>query len=73
MESIAEALPVLIPKVESPNLITQFRPISLCIVVYKLITKTIVNRLKPVLGRIVSPTQGSFVPGCHIANNIVIP
>lgn len=68
----AEALVVLLPKVESPNLLSQFRQISLCNVVYRTITKTMVNILKPIMGGVVSPMQGSFVPGHQITNNIVI-
>lgn len=57
-----DAFLVLISKVEVPQKANQFRPIGLCNIVYKLVTKVIVNRLKPILPTIISPTQCSFVP-----------
>lgn len=46
---IAETLIVLILKVDQPTRLTQFRPISLCNTIYKLITKVFVNKLRPLL------------------------
>jgi len=58
---LAETLVVLIPKVDAPTSIKQFRPISLCKVIYKIITKVLVNRIRPLLDSIIGPLQGSFV------------
>lgn len=49
-----------------------FRPISLCHVSYKIITKLIVSRLRPLLDKIVSPFQSSFIPGRSTNDNIII-
>ena len=67
-----DALVVLIPKVVKPEKITQFRPISLCNVLFKTITKTMVEWLKPVMSKLIGPDQSSFIPGRLSADNIVV-
>lgn len=62
----------LIPKIDHPELVDNFRPISLCNVIYKIITKIIVNRLKPILNQLISHNQGAFAPGRSIHDNILI-
>ncbi|XP_012857061.1 PREDICTED: uncharacterized protein LOC105976337 [Erythranthe guttata] len=63
---------VLIPKVDFPTAWTDFRPISLCNVTNKIITKVLTNRLAPHLPHIISPSQSGFVQGRLISDNILL-
>ena len=63
---------VLIPKVDNPEVITEFRPINLCSVMYKVTTKIIVNRMTNLMKYVVSPNQVSFIKGRSITDNIII-
>jgi hypothetical protein len=69
--TLLETLLVLIPKVDNPVRLKEFRPISLCNVAYKVITKVLVNRFRPLLDTLVGPLQGSFIPGRGTKDNIL--
>src|ERR1044072_5914040 len=70
--ALLETLIVLIPKVQNPVRFKELRPISLCNVAYKVITKVLVNRFRPLLDDLIGPLQGSFIPGRGTKDNIVL-
>ena len=63
------SLIVLIPKTSNPTTVNNFRPISLCNVVYKIISKLVVAKFRPLLHKIISPCQSAFIPRRWIAEN----
>nr|GEU49763.1 hypothetical protein [Tanacetum cinerariifolium] len=62
----------LIPKMNAPARVNDYRPISCCNVLFKCISKFIANRLKDSLKRLVSPNEPAFVPGHCISDNILL-
>lgn len=71
-EQIAETLLVLIPKGNNPTSLKNFRPICLCNVVFKVITKVLVNRIRPFLDELVGPFLSSFIPKRSTSDNAIL-
>ena len=63
---------VLVPKNRNPKRVTEYKPFSLYNVIYKLASKTLVNRLKKILPSIVNESQNAFVNGRLITDNALI-
>lgn len=63
---------ILIPKISNPSSMNHYRPISLCNVIYKIISKLLVNKIRPLLHKIIFPCQSTFVPNRWIVENQVI-
>ena len=62
----------LVPKTKSPTKMTEYKPISLCNVVYKLISKVLANRLKVTLPQLITENQSVFLSERLITDNVLV-
>nr|GFC88588.1 hypothetical protein [Tanacetum cinerariifolium] len=62
LKEVNATIIALVPKSISPQKVLDFRPISCCNVLYKIITKIIANRIKGSLGVLVDESQNAFIP-----------
>ena len=67
-----QILIALFSKQKGPETISHFRPISLCNTVYKLVTKILVQILRPHMPNLISPCQTAFVAGRRGSDNVII-
>ncbi|KAK1568617.1 hypothetical protein Q3G72_026790 [Acer saccharum] len=70
---MASAMPSKdVTQVQAMEWVSDFRPISLCNVIYKVVVKALENRLRSVLGEVISESQSAFVPRRLISDNAII-
>ena len=62
----------LVPKIINPQSVNDFRPISLCNVLYKIFSKVLANRLKKILPQIITEHQSAFTKNRLIFDNILV-
>eukprot|EP00253_Pinus_taeda_P018973 PITA_18973 len=72
LPSLNSTFLALIPKEEESIALDKFRPIPLCNVIYKVISKVIANRLKALLPMLISPEQSGYVEGRQILDGIIL-
>ena len=72
LDSINSTFIALIPKIKDPQKVSDFRLISLCNVIYKLIAKVLVNHLKLIFPYVVSNSQSAFLLGRLITDNVLV-
>ncbi|XP_074304710.1 uncharacterized protein LOC141639512 [Silene latifolia] len=62
----------LIPKCDNPEEVKDYRPISLCNVFMRVVTKCITNRMTKIMGYLVGNFQNAFIAGRSITDNILL-
>ncbi|XP_031096869.1 uncharacterized protein LOC116001112 [Ipomoea triloba] len=71
-KSLAQACMTLIPKKDTPETAADFRPITLLNVAFKVISKVLVNRMRPIMCTLIGPHQNSFLPSQSTQDNVIL-
>ncbi|XP_070007223.1 uncharacterized protein [Nicotiana sylvestris] len=70
-KGVSSTAVTLIPKVQNPSQVKDYRPIACCTILYKIIAKVLTTRLKPVIGGLIERSQSAFIEGRSITDNIL--
>ena len=60
------------PNIKNPQSMTDLRPISLCNVLFRILSKVMANRLKCCLSNLISINQSTFVEGRLLTDNALV-
>nr|KYP62677.1 Transposon TX1 uncharacterized [Cajanus cajan] len=63
---------VLVPKTDNPQKVEEYRPIFLIGCMYKVLAKVLANRMKKVVGKVISESQSAFLKGRLILDSVLI-
>lgn len=71
-ENVNRTLVCLIPKVKQPKQVSNLRPISLCNVLMRIMSKVMANRLRPCLNSVIYEQQSAFIEGRLLTDNALL-
>ncbi|KAI0502609.1 hypothetical protein KFK09_017564 [Dendrobium nobile] len=67
-----ETIIVLIPKIQNPQEVTNYRPICLCLTIYKIIANMLLSRLELVIHKLISTDQAAFIKGRSLSDHVLL-
>lgn len=62
----------LVPKVPSPSMAKDLRPIACCTMLYKIISKVLTARLQTVIAGVINVAKSGFIPGRRLSDNVLM-
>jgi hypothetical protein len=71
-KAITASFLTLVPKKDHPQCLSDYRPICLVSSLYKILAKVLANRLKKVLGKLISKAQSAFLPNREILDGVLV-